>query len=242
MTTKQVVSVIRKTPDENGVYHFIENVNPKRFDTNEWKIDPSISEELKEVSTNYWKYVDDSVVEMTNEEKAAVDLAITDVEAMENAENVFTRSFNGCRIYLIRKVGFARTWNLSYGASYIHWSSQIKLSNISHRLKGIERAGRFKLKKITMDGFFSTKSETKVILHAIKVKKIKDSYTANSEVVWSSDEISSVSTYNREYDFVIPNILFMDGESLAFAWERTDTEGGTRYFYFNDLNITMEKF
>ena len=75
----------------------------------------------------------------------------------------------------------------------------------------------------------------------MKLSKVKDTTDSKNSVVWTSEEIESSGIENRQYDFDLGGIEFEDGESISLAWERTDTGGGTRYFYFDELRLDLER-
>lgn len=242
-------SVISRLPTPTGSHEYFDDVDLQYYPSADWVHDPDISA-VENVDELYWRWDEASqaVVEMTAAEQDAVDNSSPDATTTisppstpQPVDNSFSRTFNGSRVYLITQANYARTFNTSYGPSYYHWASAIQLSNIHYRCQGIERKGAFRAKSFSMDGFFSTGSLTTMKVHILKLRRNIDAWSANNSVVWTSDEISSSATSNRQYDFELPNLEYQDQESLGIAWERTDTGGGTRYFYFDELRFDLER-
>jgi len=232
--------------NEEGIYDYNEGVPEEDFPTSDWIHNPDISEVDGIFDPIYWIWdpATQKVRVMTPDEQISVDeFEEGDLPDDQTETPIsFSRVINGSRVYLTKKSGYARTWNTAYGPTYHHWASQIKLNAITHRVRGLNRKGAFRLKSVHMDGFFSTGSTTSMKVHVIKVSKTKDTYSADNNIVWTSNEIVSSGTQNREYNFPMPaNLNFADGEAVTLAWERTDSNGGTRFFYFDELRLEMEK-
>lgn len=65
---------IKRTAEADGTYTYFESVNTPDYPTGTWLIDPDLSG-VSAVPQQYWKVVADTVVEMTQGEKDAVDYA-----------------------------------------------------------------------------------------------------------------------------------------------------------------------
>lgn len=98
-----MASVISKTPNEYGVYRFLENINVASFNATDWVHNPDVSL-LVNIPIQYWKYDGINVVEMTATEKAFVDISTTvstnetgsmEFAKRERASNAWLRSGGG---------------------------------------------------------------------------------------------------------------------------------------------------
>jgi len=92
-----MANVLKKTPDANGVYHYVENILvPGDYPSGSWEYDPDTSALTGSpaVNRNYWKYVSDNDAkcgEMNQSEKDAVDLALAGLPVEEG--QVYTECY-----------------------------------------------------------------------------------------------------------------------------------------------------
>jgi len=98
-----MATVISKTPNDYGVYRFLENINVASFNVADWVHNPDVSS-LVTIPPRFWKYDGTNIVEMTTSEKTLVDISTTvstnetgsmEFAKRERASNAWLRSGGG---------------------------------------------------------------------------------------------------------------------------------------------------
>ncbi len=100
-----MANVIKKTPGDNGTYHYLINVNISGYPSSDWEADPDVSG-VSAVAQNYWKYNGTNIViEMTQPEKDAVDVATSNEDIINTQEPPhiynFTETFTASELKTI---------------------------------------------------------------------------------------------------------------------------------------------
>ncbi len=94
-------NAIRKSPDSNGIYHYVQQVNLADHPSASWEHDPNITT-VASVNQNYRKWSSGNVIEMTQSEKDLVDEALTVDLNSDNADKFIVDSaFKGNEIKTI---------------------------------------------------------------------------------------------------------------------------------------------
>ena len=76
--------VIKKTPDSHGIFRYLRKVELVQFPSSDWEHNPVISI-VKDIPQRYWKYDGtNTVAEMSQPEKDAVDASLIEGEATPN--------------------------------------------------------------------------------------------------------------------------------------------------------------
>ena len=115
------VDAIRKVPDPNGNYYYVQRIRERDYPTADWAHNPDISA-VDGVEQRYWKWDDDAqvVLEMTQEEKDNIDNRMENQEVELQSQVMWTFQNTG-RFYL-RNHSWVTDGDDYYGTSYFQFS------------------------------------------------------------------------------------------------------------------------
>lgn len=148
------INTIRKTPDSNGIYHYVELCNNADYPTTEWVHDPDISA-VSGVDKLYWEWNGLTVTEMSATDKALVNQAVTNETSTSDIGGLTTYHNSG-RAYCYADDRWVVDGDDNYGIGYYQfaesglagvnpvyeWEHQGHLVNKGDTLKRFSLSGR----------------------------------------------------------------------------------------------------
>jgi hypothetical protein len=112
------INAIRKTPDVNGIYEYLENVRSSELSTTNWEFDPDVTTlEAANIPQKHWKFVAPDVVEMSDAEKLAANKSLLP----EHAEYMYVQQQSG-RFYCYTDNRWISSSDDNYGSNYYQFA------------------------------------------------------------------------------------------------------------------------